>query len=290
MDVIMKKLLFAFALILAVYSNNLFCRQDHVGGGYFGHPTIILSNLETLPDEIKLHICNQLPVEELFKLRKVSKDFRRLLSVSEITRIFNDNKDKYDHDCLLHYIAHHVRHRPLFFEPTYNYVTNKDLNEKYVANVLQTILEDEQYTVDMRDDDNQTALHIATKYRNYHCIKELIKQGADIEALNSLQNTPLHKTALYGNYCCTKKLIQAGADVNAQNFVGWTPLHFAIAHNNGYWRHKKTITELLKAGARTDIANQFYVTPEQSAWDKDKATWFSIKVRKFIKKITACFS
>ena len=56
--------------------------------------------------------------------------------------------------------------------------------------------------------------------------KELIQNGADVNAVNSNKETALHFAAHKGHVEVAKVLIQNGADVNAVQKI-WTALHIA---------------------------------------------------------------
>lgn len=55
-------------------------------------------------------------------------------------------------------------------------------------------------------------------------VKQLIEQGADVDAKNEYGWTALMAAAWWGNTEIVKLLIQAGADVNAENIDGGTAL------------------------------------------------------------------
>ena len=61
-------------------------------------------------------------------------------------------------------------------------------------------------------------------------IKQLITNGANVNAVDNLRNTPLHYAAFYGKADIAKLLIDNNAIVNAQDVNGNTPLHYAAFH------------------------------------------------------------
>lgn len=73
-------------------------------------------------------------------------------------------------------------------------------------------------------------------------IEELIKKGANPNALDKGSWTPLMVYALYNNHKGGEILIQNGADVNASNDSGKTPLHFSkgIEFTNLLLKNKAT--------------------------------------------------
>jgi ankyrin repeat protein len=67
---------------------------------------------------------------------------------------------------------------------------------------------------------------------NIEEIKNLIEQGADINAPGQFGDTPLHKAADSRQLETAKILLENGADVNAINvYHKHTPLHHAFSQN-----------------------------------------------------------
>ncbi len=67
------------------------------------------------------------------------------------------------------------------------------------------------------------------------CVKVMIKNGVDVNAVNKSKDTALHKAAEKGHVDVAKALIQNGADVNAvvdAIFFGNTALHLATQNDN----------------------------------------------------------
>ena len=69
-------------------------------------------------------------------------------------------------------------------------------------------------------------------------IRELISEGADVNAENGFGRTPLYQACMFGHLEVATLLIEEGADVNAKTKDGMTPLSVATNH---------TIIKLLKA-------------------------------------------
>ena len=72
-----------------------------------------------------------------------------------------------------------------------------------------------------------TPLHIVTYRNSIETAKLLIDKGADVEAKNEYGHTPLHKATLYNFIEIAKLLLDAGADVNVEDEDGETPLGWA---------------------------------------------------------------
>lgn len=97
---------------------------------------------------------------------------------------------------------------------------------------------------------NQTLLHVATRYNNQSVAKLLVQKGAELNAIGGAYNaTPLHTAIRYGNLKLAVYLIKYHADLNLQDKDGQTPLD--IASRLGY----SNIVQLLKQyGARRSKA------------------------------------
>jgi len=78
-------------------------------------------------------------------------------------------------------------------------------------------------------------------------------------------NTALHMAAAAGHVAIVKQLVKAdGIDINAQNDQGKTPLHQAV------WRNQADVVKvLLGASARTDVKDNDGHLPRDLARDRD---------------------
>ncbi len=82
-------------------------------------------------------------------------------------------------------------------------------------------------------------------------IKQLIAQGANVNAKQDLGRTPLILAAGLGHLRSLEALIAAGADVNASDVSGYTALMIAASKYTGL----DMVNALIRAGANVNIAS-----------------------------------
>jgi ankyrin repeat protein len=82
-------------------------------------------------------------------------------------------------------------------------------------------------TVNNKNDQGETALHLAVKSKNQELIKVLIDKGADIEASTNIKATPLHYAASFANAEIINLLVERGANVNALDNNNELPIDWA---------------------------------------------------------------
>ena len=114
------------------------------------------------------------------------------------------------------------------------------------------------------------ALFKAATEGNIKGIKQLIADGADVNAKNRDGTTPLQTAAIRGHKEFLELLIANGADVNAKNEDGMTPLHCTavgtslnyLSRGGRYGVDHKEIAELLiSAGADVNAQDEDGETP-----------------------------
>ena len=69
-----------------------------------------------------------------------------------------------------------------------------------------------------KDDEGNTPLHLAVEYDQKEVVSQLIREGADVDAINDAENAPIHLAA--GSKKITAMLIAAGANVNLEDENG----------------------------------------------------------------------
>ncbi|XP_065200755.1 uncharacterized protein LOC135831864 [Planococcus citri] len=119
--------------------------------------------------------------------------------------------------------------------------------------------------VDIRfDDEDNSFLHVAAKRGIKEIAVALVKQGADVNALDTVNKSPLYIAAQEGNDQVAEVLIANKANVNAVNKHG-TALHMAAGYG-----HENMVALLLKNGARTDVKDSLNRTPLVMAVIRDQ--------------------
>jgi len=89
----------------------------------------------------------------------------------------------------------------------------------------------------------------AARMQNGKELRVLLRQGADVNAVEADGATALHWAAHWDDLNTAQSLIDAGAKVNARNELGMTPLLVACANGSA-----PMIEKLLRAGADANIA------------------------------------
>jgi ankyrin repeat protein len=96
------------------------------------------------------------------------------------------------------------------------------------VDVLQQILEGKPDLAEYNSD-GLTALHVAVQNSNVECARLLLSAGANPSAPTLVQRaTALHFSAMGGGREIIDELLKSGADVNAVSKEGFTPLYYAV--------------------------------------------------------------
>lgn len=112
-------------------------------------------------------------------------------------------------------------------------------------------------------------LQQAAKSGDFAEAERLIKEGADVNAINS-DGAPLHFAAIYDKYDLAELLIAKGADVNLKTKGGWTPLHFVRSKDIAQLLISKGANVYAKdAGGSTPADYSKYFSAETSSYLQD---------------------
>lgn len=105
-------------------------------------------------------------------------------------------------------------------------VNRRDTLESYLIEPLDRNKARPQPAKHIMGRDN-TPLHWAAHSGYNLVVRLLLKNGANLNDMNSLRDTPLIVAAGMASESTIKLLVDGGANLNAQNLRGWTALHCA---------------------------------------------------------------
>jgi ankyrin repeat protein len=133
--------------------------------------------------------------------------------------------------------------------------------EKTVGS-LRALLNNNNASLNYKDTEGNTALHVATETGNLTIVKEILGQNFNLKHLpNNNGVCPLHLAAGAPNRHAEKIVeLFLPSNVNIQDADGDTPLHYAV-RENGYktrdslFQTTKTLELLLDAGAGVNAQN-----------------------------------
>uniref|UniRef100_A0A670YU25 Uncharacterized protein n=1 Tax=Pseudonaja textilis TaxID=8673 RepID=A0A670YU25_PSETE len=97
---------------------------------------------------------------------------------------------------------------------------------------IVTFLVDNKCQLDICDKEKRSPLMKAVECQQEFCAIYLLEHGADPNLKDIDNNTALHFAACNSNVSLAKYLIEKKADIEAQNKDGCTPLIVAVAENN----------------------------------------------------------
>ena len=110
--------------------------------------------------------------------------------------------------------------------------------------------------------DGFTALHLATFFGQLEASEELLRRGADVNAVatNPMKVSVINSAAASGRADLVKLVLRAGADPNARQMMGYTALHAAAARDS-----VEMVQALLDAGADPTLVNDEGQSPADKA-------------------------
>ena len=127
------------------------------------------------------------------------------------------------------------------------------------AKVASVLLENAAH-VDALDDEEESALMLASHNGHLSTVKVLLAAGARVSHRGEGARTALDMAAGNGHVGVVNVLLEHGGDVNWVDDCGWTALHWAASSN-----HAATADALLDAGAAVDAEAGGSFTPLQFA-------------------------
>jgi hypothetical protein len=92
---------------------------------------------------------------------------------------------------------------------------------------------------------------------NFEGVKEWLKKGGNVNAVDKNGWTTLHIAAPLKSKDIAALLIEKGANINAANKAGWTPLHIAAA----FGRNDEVAALLIEKGANINAVDKHGDTP-----------------------------
>jgi len=101
------------------------------------------------------------------------------------------------------------------------------------------------------DEDGYTVFHIAVYYRQFECMKFLLKHGAFINMANKEGDTPIHSAE--DDFEIIRFLLKNGANINQKNNYGSTVLMGAVSTPNNL----KVVKLLLDYNADINTKNKY---------------------------------
>lgn len=82
-------------------------------------------------------------------------------------------------------------------------------------------------TLDSRDVDGDTPLHVMMWRENIQAVQQLIEAGADVNAVGDMSETPLHVAVKKRNLAAIELMLKAGADPSRLSEFGRSPQNLA---------------------------------------------------------------
>ncbi|MGD0276779.1 MAG: SUMF1/EgtB/PvdO family nonheme iron enzyme [Syntrophales bacterium] len=129
--------------------------------------------------------------------------------------------------------------------------------------------------VNIRDQQQNTPLHVAIYHGKIAVAVFLIHKGADINAYNCYHETPLFYAASQGQKEAAELLLQKGADVNARDASQDTPLFYAASKGK-----TEVVQLLLQKGAEVNAKDRHNETPLHWASSHGKTEVVTLLIKK----------
>lgn len=134
------------------------------------------------------------------------------------------------------------------------------IEEGNVEKVRRLIIKDIKLVNSKHPLSNQYPLQVAATTGNIDIVKDLIKNGADIECADTDGMTPLRIAADHSKSEVVELLLKNGANCDIEDSDGYTPLLSVIYHNKTGFdaENEKIVSGLLEAGANLFKTENIY--------------------------------
>lgn len=160
-----------------------------------------------------------------------------------------------------------------------------------IKNILSSDIEvielliHQEYDINTRDKEGNTALHAAVEYRNYEMTKLLLSNGADINIAGALDKTPLHIAAETGDEAIVELLLTNQADLSLIDRNEQSPILVAVKKGHVaivdlFLKHQKN----LAAGEKSPRAR---TTPLHVAADNSNQEMIELLLNKYNANVNA---
>ncbi|CAH1104618.1 unnamed protein product [Psylliodes chrysocephalus] len=129
--------------------------------------------------------------------------------------------------------------------------------------IFRYLLAQDDIRINTRNSQGQTPLFLAVRYGHFESVKHLLEKGANVNLPYNREVTPLHESVQYPDIAHI--LIKNGADIDAVDYNNDTPLHNAVVDSC-----IETVCMLLYYGADANAIGCFNYTPFMRAlFNKD---------------------
>ncbi len=127
---------------------------------------------------------------------------------------------------------------------------NNDLHKALILNQSDEAIKElikAQTSLNLKNNDGDTALHLATIHNRLEIFKELITAGADVDQTDQKGYSVLHLATINNLHEFFNELMTRRTDLNLQGYDGCTPLHLTTIHNR-----LEFFKKLISAGANVN--------------------------------------
>ena len=119
------------------------------------------------------------------------------------------------------------------------------------SEMIKTMLAKDHTTINTRNDEKMTPLHVAVSTDNILISELLLEAGADTNISGLYGNSPLHTAAKNNNEYLVKKLLMHNASIDERNEAGETALIIASRNGSNY-----IVGTLLEHGAAVSYVDK----------------------------------